>query len=493
VIDIRSNVVTLQIESASAYFLAINPRDPHMAILEAGGAVRILDHESRGTIAGFTLPGAPARAAYGSGGRRVFFSDPAANAVYARETGSYTALPTIAVPGAPVGLATHSSLDRLYVVQSAANSVRVVNLLDGTTIATIPVGASPSDIVVDPTGARAYVSVRGANSVAVLDLVNNIVVATVPVGLGPEGIDITPSGEFVYVVNNTGNNVSVVSTSALTSVASIAIGTGTHSRGRFIGGSAQQPPSPPGPLTGLWWNPNESGWGVHLTQRRDIIFAAWFTYDAAGTARWYVASDCRMQPDPACPTCANRSICTGTIYETRGSYVLQDSFSSSVLGGVGSMAIRFADLDNGTLEYTVNGESRSASITRQLFAAGPAPGTNYTDLWWNPLESGWGIGITQQDSIMFLTWFVYDQSGRPAWYIASRCEVNASGNGCSGRIYRTSGPLGAPRFPNGFDTRQLQVEDVGEINVAFTGENDAVMTYVLHGSAGSKTITRQFF
>src|SRR5206468_650585 len=47
-------------------------------------------------------------------------------------------------------------------------------------------------------------------------------------------------------------------------------------------------PNLPGGLSGLWWNPSESGWGVHFTQRRNILFAAWYTYDTTGAPKWYV-------------------------------------------------------------------------------------------------------------------------------------------------------------------------------------------------------------
>ena len=33
---------------------------------------------------------------------------------------------------------------------------------------------------------------------------------------------------------------------------------------------------------GLWWNPDQSGWGINFAHQGDIIFATWFTYDAAG-------------------------------------------------------------------------------------------------------------------------------------------------------------------------------------------------------------------
>ena len=41
---------------------------------------------------------------------------------------------------------------------------------------------------------------------------------------------------------------------------------------------------------GLWWNPPaESGWGINFAHQGDIIFATWFTYDAAGKPWWLIA------------------------------------------------------------------------------------------------------------------------------------------------------------------------------------------------------------
>ena len=45
------------------------------------------------------------------------------------------------------------------------------------------------------------------------------------------------------------------------------------------------------------------------------------------------------------------------------------------------------------------------------------PVVDYTDHWWNPQESGWGISIMQHPSDRLIAvWFVYNQSGLPVWY-----------------------------------------------------------------------------
>lgn len=41
-------------------------------------------------------------------------------------------------------------------------------------------------------------------------------------------------------------------------------------------------------FSGHWWNPAEPGWGLSLSRGPSgALFAAWFTYDAAGMPDWY--------------------------------------------------------------------------------------------------------------------------------------------------------------------------------------------------------------
>lgn len=40
----------------------------------------------------------------------------------------------------------------------------------------------------------------------------------------------------------------------------------------------------------LWWNPNESGWGIQLVQRGSVIFATMFVYDSLSVPHWYSAT-----------------------------------------------------------------------------------------------------------------------------------------------------------------------------------------------------------
>jgi hypothetical protein len=55
--------------------------------------------------------------------------------------------------------------------------------------------------------------------------------------------------------------------------------------------------------------------------------------------------------------------------------------------------------------------------------------TNYSDLWWNPLESGWGVNISQQADILFVTFFVFDANRQPSWYTAELTFLGQRANG----------------------------------------------------------------
>ena len=52
-----------------------------------------------------------------------------------------------------------------------------------------------------------------------------------------------------------------------------------------------------------------------------------------------------------------------------------------------------------------------------LLLAVPLRAANYTDLWWNADESGWGVTLVHQNDKVFGVWYVYDASGKPLWIV----------------------------------------------------------------------------
>src|SRR5262245_28935154 len=175
---------------------------------------------------------------------------------------------------------------------------------------------------------------------------------------------------------------------------------------------ASQSVTVPAPInyTALWWNPAESGWGININHQGDILFATLFTYEATGSVMWLVMSNgARL---------INGTSFSGLLYRTTGSPFNANPFppiGPSNITEVGTMSLAFSGENNGMLTYTVNGASVTKMIQRQVYGAraancvsatGSRTGlTNYQDLWWIPVESGWGVNVTHQDNTLFATLF----------------------------------------------------------------------------------------
>src|SRR5262245_49278384 len=43
----------------------------------------------------------------------------------------------------------------------------------------------------------------------------------------------------------------------------------------------------------------------------------------------------------------------------------------------------------------------------------------FTDIWYNFLQSGQGYNVVQTDHFIFITFFIYDENGKPTWVIAT--------------------------------------------------------------------------
>ena len=50
-------------------------------------------------------------------------------------------------------------------------------------------------------------------------------------------------------------------------------------------------------------------------------------------------------------------------------------------------------------------------------AAGTTYSTDFSDIWWNPAEDGWGVQIVQQYNVAFATVYVYGADGQPRWFV----------------------------------------------------------------------------
>src|SRR5512132_2154613 len=65
---------------------------------------------------------------------------------------------------------------------------------------------------------------------------------------------------------------------------------------------------------------------------------------------------------------------------------------------------------------------------------------NYSDIWWNPSESGWGVTVADHETQLFAVWYTYDTDGSPLWLTVPGGTFNSNRTVFSGDVYRTTGP-----------------------------------------------------
>jgi len=116
------------------------------------------------------------------------------------------------------------------------------------------------------------------------------------------------------------------------------------------------------------------------------------------------------------------------------------------------------------------------------------PAFDFSDLWWNPSESGWGLNIVQHaSSQIFAVMYTYEAPNRPLWLVIPG-GTWTSAMQFSGGIYRVTGPL-----PSAFDPAKVKVRAVGTAMLTFADKDRGVFTFTLDGATVTKNITRQPF
>lgn len=149
-------------------------------------------------------------------------------------------------------------------------------------------------------------------------------------------------------------------------------------------------------------------------------------------------------------------------------------------------------------------------------AAQVAPAANYTDMWWNPNESGWGISFAQHTASnqVFAVWYTYDPREqdfstvettdyKPLWIVMPGGSWT-SPTSITGNIFVTTGTP----FSQAWNNANLAVQQVGTFTFNFSDSSTGTFTYNitppgglastnpafgLPTFSGIKAITRQAF
>jgi len=119
-------------------------------------------------------------------------------------------------------------------------------------------------------------------------------------------------------------------------------------------------------------------------------------------------------------------------------------------------------------------------------AVAPAYATIYTDIWWIPAESGWGVNFVQTDDFIFATTYIYDVDHSPI-FVTANLYLASNGNYTGDVIVSTGSWYGAPTWDNSVVTRQV----AGTATFRPTSPSTGNFSYKVFDTFVSKDIQRQ--
>jgi hypothetical protein len=173
---------------------------------------------------------------------------------------------------------------------------------------------------------------------------------------------------------------------------------------------------------------------------------------------------------------------SGIFTLTHGEYVLR----GGLRGGSASCTSSGHIEDPSNRDYYSRLDQEAATLKSWL-AAGPAPLEDYTDLWFNPDEPGWGLSIVQNAANhLFAAWYTYDSNDQPMWIVLPEGAWR-SAVAFEGALYRATGTA----FDRPYDRSRFSVNRVGIGRIEFGQDNQATLTFTVDGRTVTKSIRRQ--
>ena len=130
-----------------------------------------------------------------------------------------------------------------------------------------------------------------------------------------------------------------------------------------------------------------------------------------------------------------------------------------------------------------------------VFPPPTRPLADYSGVWFNPGEGGWGLFLNQSalSHLLWGAWFVYAADGTPEWYTLQDGRWTGYAT-WTATVYRNSGPW---LFDLPFDPRRVSIGPVGTATLDFTlaptNGGRAEFRYRVNGTEDTKTIRRLVF
>ena len=227
-------------------------------------------------------------------------------------------------------------------------------------------------------------------------------------------------------------------------------------------GSVVDPASTLVPATGWYWNPAESGRGFFHERRGDAVYFAGFHYEHDGRSDWFVV-----------PGYVSSGRFAAPMLELEGGQTLTGPYRApTATPSPGYAQLTTVDAASMTLTWP----GGVTPLVRFAFGpagdvAAPLPGAPESGWWWNPAESGRGYALETQGGHLFLCGFMYDDEGRPVWYLTAGAMATTSRYVGTWQRFADGQAPGAPwRTPVVIDA------DAGAIEIVFHDATHATLT-----------------
>src|SRR5438105_11300168 len=88
---------------------------------------------------------------------------------------------------------------------------------------------------------------------------------------------------------------------------------------------------------------------------------------------------------------------------------------------------------------------------------------NYSDIWWNPAEPGWGVTIADHETQLFAVWYTYQANGSQAWFVVPGGTFASGRRLFTGDMYQTTGPS----YDTAFDPSRVVSTRIGTASFDF--------------------------
>jgi hypothetical protein len=243
-------------------------------------------------------------------------------------------------------------------------------------------------------------------------------------------------------------------------------------------------------LSAPWWVPAEAGWGLFVSDQGSAVSAVWYTNDDDGEPTWFIA---QTQPQ-------GDGSYAGNLYRFTGVPLAQIQGAASNPPSALGLATLRPGID-GRLAFTttIAGATRTRNVERipvgtrglvcRATTAAPATLTNYSDIWWNPQSSGWGVHISHYDDALYGTWYTYDTDGEAIYY--SSATTRQADGSYTGKLFRSKN--GTPYANIAGAPASAGSDEVGTATFRFTDGSHASYSYTIGNVTQTKTIERLQF